>query len=164
MSLSQKVQDFPFICGVYLNFSSKFDPVNNADILQNFFDTDLLNSDIEQIYISKSKTQFQEQSQPTRSGDEYKQQLTISFPITSIQRSENIERVKKAKNIIIRLTNGRYLLIGRNDIETNTKPKVKFQSNERIAVFQFETKSIFPTGYTFLEGLAGFPFLIPINT
>lgn len=162
MSISKKIKDRPYICGVLLSFGSVVSPVAGADVLQNFFDTEISSPQIEAIYTTKSKTSFQERSQPTRSGYAYTQRLSISLPIGSIDRSEKIEKVKQCKHVVLQLTNGRYIFLGRNDQNPNTAPKMQYSADERIGTFQFTTQSMFPAGYTQLENLDGFPFLIPV--
>ena len=163
MSLSQKIQDQPYICGVLLSFGSVVVPTAGADVLQNFFDTEITSPEIETIYTTKSKTSFQESSKPSRSGYVYEQRVSISLPIGSIGRSIHIEKVKQTRHVILQLTNGRYLFLGRHDHKHNTAPKMKYSADERIASFQFETQSMFPMGYTQIESLSGFPFLIPVT-
>jgi len=160
MPLSQKIQDQPYICGVLLCFGAELSPQAGADVLQNFYDTALASADIQGIYTTKSKTSFRESSKPTRSGYVYEQRVSISLPIGSIDRSVNIEKVKQARSVILQLTNGRYLFLGRNDKDLNTAPKIEYQGDEKIAVFQFSTTSMFPVGYSDIEALAGFPFII----
>lgn len=164
MSLSAKIKDLPLICGVLLSFDTNFSPLSSAEYLQSFFDTDVTDPDIEFVYTTKSKTRFQETSQTTRSGVEYSQNLTISMPIGSVKRSIYIDKVHRVQQVVIKLTNGRHLILGRNDVKTNTAPKISYKADERIAVFQFKAKSMFPMGYTDLESLLGFPFIIPVNT
>lgn len=160
MSLAQKIQERPYICGVLLSFQSDVSHLAASPDLQNFFDTEITNPDIQSIYTTKSKTSFQEVSQTSRSGYAYEQKVSLSFPIGSLDRSINIEQVKKTRHVILELTNGKYLFLGRTDVSTNTNIKVSYQSNEQTAVFTFLSKSMFPIGYTLVESLEGYPFII----
>lgn len=161
MAFTQKIEDKPYICGVLLSYDSAITPQVSADILQNFFDTEITSPDLQAIYTTSSKSSFNEQSASSRSGTIYTQSVSISMPVGSISRSIDIAKLHLVSHLVLKLTNGRYIFIGRNDSQQNTRPKVKYQADQKIGTFQFETKTMFPVGYTDLESVLGFPFLIP---
>ena len=162
--LSEKVKDRPLICRIFFATSGLPELVNEAQILQNFFDTSTDDLDYEQIYTTQSKSSFQESSSKSRAGYKYEQQLNLSFPITAIDRSEKLKHLELVKYVAIELTNKRFLFIGRNDTKQNKPVQLTYTTDERIANIQVNSKSLFPIGYTFLESLFGFPFLIPNQT
>lgn len=163
MSLATKVVDNPYICGILLGFSGDLSPLANTQLFQKFFDTSVSNPGIETIYNTSSKALFTEKSQNSRAGISYTQQLSFSLPVGSLAKSEVIDKIHRLQYVAIKLDNSRYILIGRNDSKKNTAPKTTYNADERIANFQVETSSIFPAGYSQLEALPGFPFLIPVN-
>lgn len=163
MAFTSKVKGRPYICGVLLSYDSTITPQVDAQIFQNFFDTNIISPEIKSIYTTSSKTTFREESTVSRSGYSYRQVVSISLPVGSSTKSIDISNLEKVTHVILKLTNGKYLFIGRNDSNQNTRPKLKYQADQKIGSFQFETQSIFPAGYTELESVLGFPFLIPVN-
>lgn len=159
--LSEKVQDRPFICRLFFATAGQPQLINQADVLQNFFDTSTEGLNYQQVYSSISKVSFRESSKRSRAGYSYEQQLNLSFPITAIDRSERLKYLELVKFVAIELTNKRFLFLGRNDIKQNKAVQITYQTDERIANVQCDCKSLSPLGYTFLEGLTGFPFYIP---
>jgi len=157
--LSEKITDYPYICGVFFSFEEQISHVVGATLQQNFFDA-LPPASFEKVYVTKSKTGFQESFQNNASGGVYTQQVTISMPRSSYDRSEKIKKIIAARFIMLKLSNGRILVIGQNDYKQNTKIKASYIANEHLAQFQFTNRSIFPIGYTELEGI-GFPYHIP---
>jgi hypothetical protein len=63
----------------------------------------------------------------------------------------------------LKLTTGRDLVIGRNDIKQNARPRIKTETNIKTAEVKFETVSIFPAGYVANADAYGLPTLIPIT-
>lgn len=159
---TNKIADKPYICDVFVSFDAQLDHVAGADIAQNFFDS-LPPSSFQRVYVSRSKTQFRESYQDSKAGGVYTQQVNISMPRSSYDRSQKIKQLIAARFLFIKLSNGRFICIGRNDHKQNTKLKCRFSSNEILAEFQYTNRSIFPTGYTDLEG-AGFPYQLPTQT
>lgn len=160
--LTNKIEDKPYICDVFINFENEIEHVRGADLSQNFFDS-LPPDAFQRVYVSRSKTQFRETYKEDRSGGVYTQQVTISMPRTSYDRSQKIKQLIAARFIFLKLSNGRFLVIGRNDHKQNKKLDCRFSSNEILAQFQYTNRSMFPTGYVELEG-AGFPYLLPTQT
>src|SRR5690606_41671855 len=59
--------------------------------------------------------------------------LMLSFPEKfDSSRADRIAQLHKIKFITLNLSNGKALIIGRNDFYQNTKPKVSVESNHRI--------------------------------
>jgi len=164
MSLATKIDTRPYICGVYLSFESLLAPIANSEVYQNFFDSNVYNPDLHSVYSTLSKTSFAETSQRTRAGDVFEQKVNISLPIAAIDRSERITQILSARHIVFKLTNGNHIIIGRNDSRQNTSLKAQYNANEHTAIFQFTSKSHFPSGYIHLYSIGGIPFLIPSIT
>lgn len=150
MSLSKKVKVRPYICGVFLCFNASF---TASTSFQNFYDTDILEADVVSLYATSSKVKFTETKTSTRAGYQYKQNISISLPIADELRSEHITRIHQAEQVVLKLTNGEYLFLGRNDARQNTKPKISYFGDENVARFQFENLSIAASGYTDIENI-----------
>lgn len=159
--LSEKVKDRPLICRIFFATDGMLDIVEDSQLRQNFFDTITEDFAYEQIYTTQSKSSFQESSSKSRAGYKYDQQLNLSFPITAIDRSAKLKHLEMVKYVAIELTNGRFFFMGRNDTRQNKAVQITYTTDERTANIQVNNQSIFPTGYTFLEALLGFPFIIP---
>jgi hypothetical protein len=71
--------------------------------------------------------------------------------------------MNKVRFVKLKLTNGMDLVIGRNDIQQNARPRVKIKTNEKKAEAEFETVSIFPSGFVDDANYIGLPILIPIS-
>ena len=104
-----------------------------------------------------------EESAETAGNDFYKQVVTIRFPATDENRSQRIALIKKARFIKLILTNGLELVIGRNDIKQNARPKINIKTNIKTAEVEFATLSIFPAGFVSDVHAIGLPTLIPIS-
>lgn len=160
--LSRRLNNNPSICSVYFSFEKELDHVRGSQVSQNFFDS-LPPDTFSPIYVSRSKTQFKESFQETSAGNLFQQQVSISMPRHSYERSKNIHKIISARYIFLELTNGKILVIGRNDHKQNKKISCKYSANHAIAQFQFTCQSIFATGFVELDG-AGFPYQIPTQT
>lgn len=160
--LDQRLKDKPLICNVYFSFDKELDLVAGSTIQQNFFDA-LPPDTFQSVYVSRSKTQFRETLQETPAGNVFQQQVSISMPRSDYNRSEKINQILKARYIFLQLNNGRIIVVGRNDSAQNKKMSCRFSSDQHNADFRFTNRSIFPAGYTQLEGL-GFPYQIPTST
>jgi len=154
MSLASKIADRPYICGVFLCFNTVFTP---STTFQNFYDTDFLQADVLSLYSTQSKVSFTETKVSTRAGYQFKQTVSVSLPIGDELRSENVYKIHTAEQIVLKLTNGEYLLVGRNDKLLNLLPKVSYQGAEHVASFTFNCSSITPSGYTDIENIGGIP-------
>ena len=164
LELSQKVKVQPYICKIFMDNEGHAIPLAGSQIFQNFYDTQLESSNFKEFYNSKGKASFSEQSSDTRSGVIYTQTLTIQFPNGDLKRSERINTIKSLKFIGIGLTNGKSILLGRNDFYQNTLPKTKILSTEKTTSITFTVKSMITSGYLSVNTLGGFPYILPSNT
>lgn len=146
--LFERVKSSPNICGVELSFTGDLIP-SVLEGWQPFYNSLGVDCDFIKTYIGLGSVAFDEESAETNSGTQYKQKLAIRFPSTDPYRSERIELFKKAKYVKINLTDGRDFVFGRNDFNQNAKPKFALKSNTKISQIEFESVSIFPTGFAF---------------
>ena len=160
IDLAEKSTEKPFICGVAYSRSLKSYPKTGEN---GFVNTSLLSDVFEDLYASISAIAFNQKSTNTRSGVYFTQQLRLQFPNGDAFMAARIQELMRARYMIIKLTNGRSLIIGRNDVDQNTRPKITIESNTRTTQVTFESQSIFPAGH--FNDLSGklLPQLIPLS-
>jgi hypothetical protein len=162
MALFDKLKSNPSICGVEVAFTGELIPSNITD-WQQFYNATLSNTDFQKVYASSGSVTFNEETSETISGTLHKQKITIRFPSNDEKRSDRLMKFNKVRFIKIKLTNGKDLVIGRNDIQQNSKPKISMKSNHQLTEISFETVSIFASGFVpNSDVIIGFPSLIPI--
>lgn len=162
MELLERVKVNPNICGVELGFSGDLSAANIPD-WQPFFNSSMFAIDFAKTHIGLGSVAFAEESQESAAGTSYKQSVVIRFPASDGNRSERIALMDKVRFVKLKLTNGLDLVIGRNDFEQNARPRIKIKTNIKTAEAEFETVSIFPSGYVSDENAIGLPTLIPIS-
>lgn len=162
MELLDRVKVNPNICGVELAFVGELSPSSIPD-WQQFYNSSMFAVDFSKTHIGLGSVAFAEESQESAAGTSYKQSVTIRFPSTDKNRSERIALMDKVRFVKLKLTNGKDLVIGRNDIKQNARPKIKIKTNIKTAEAEFETVSIFPSGFVSDEHAIGLPTLIPIS-
>ena len=150
----------PTICGIQLAFSGRMNP---SDIpgYQAFFNAIPEGTDFTDAYFGRGSVSFSEGSEESSSGTSYRQQLRIIFPASDSARADRLALFQKVKFVKILLSNSLHIVIGRNDVEQNARPRIKSETDHRTATVTFETVSVFPSGYTPAPG--GLPSLIPID-
>lgn len=161
MELLDRVIVNPNICGVELAFKGQITAANIPQ-WQPFYNSAMIGTDFTKTHIGLGSVSFGEESEESAAGTSYKQSVTIRFPSTDGNRSERIALVQKAIFIKLNLTNGKDLIIGRNDFVQNARPKIKTKTNIKTAEVEFQTISIFPSGYVSSPGLIGSQALIPV--
>ena len=160
IDLSQKSTQTPFICGLYYAKDGK---AYAAVGLKGFNDTVLLEAAYQNVYASLSAISFIQKSSDSRSGRSYTQQLQFQFPNGDTFMADRIEEIQQARYMIMKLTNQELMIIGRNDLDQNTRPKITTESNTRTTQVTFECISISPTGrFTDLSGKL-LPSLVPLS-
>lgn len=162
MEILEKVTTTPEICAVEIAFTGNLTP---SDIpgWQPFYNATMEDTDFTKTHIGLASVSFGEESDPSRAGTIYKQSVTFRFPSTDKNRAERIELLHKAKFVKLKLTNGLDIVIGRNDVKQNARPKIKIETNAKTAQIKFETVSMFPSGYVPNINAYGLPVLIPIT-
>jgi hypothetical protein len=161
MKLLDKVTDNPFICGIEIAFNGELLPSDIPE-WQSFFNSKMLGTDFTKTHIGLGSVSYGEESATGTGGPMWKQSVTIRFPSTDANRSQRLALIQKARFIKLKLTNGKDLIIGRNDIKQNARPKIQIKTNIKTAEAQFETVSIFPAGFVSDDQQIGLPLLIPI--
>lgn len=162
MELLERVKVNPNICGVELGFSGDLSAANIPD-WQPFFNSSMFAIDFAKTHIGLGSVAFAEESQESAAGTSYKQSVVIRFPASDGNRSERIALMDKVRFVKLKLTNGLDLVIGRNDFEQNARPRIKIKTNIKTAEAEFETVSIFPSGFVSNPAAYGLPTLIPIS-
>jgi hypothetical protein len=162
MQILDRVKVNPNICGVELGFSGDL-AASSIPAWQPFFNSSMFAIDFSKTHIGLGSVAFAEESQESAAGTSYKQSVTIRFPSSDENRSERIALMDKVRFVKLKLSNGLDLVIGRNDFEQNSRPRIKIKTNIKTAEAEFETVSIFPSGYVSDENAIGLPSLIPIS-
>lgn len=161
LQLSAKVKENVHICGVEIAFNGKSKP----SIIQNWqqlYNSIFEDADFQKVYAGLSSLQFAEESVNSPAGIYYKQKTTFRFPTTDAFRAERLVLFTKIKFLKLKFTNGLDLVVGRNDFEQNTKPKIEIKTNEHLAEIEVSTSSIFPSGFTPNLDIYGLPTYVPL--
>lgn len=161
MDLSKKVSTVPNICKVYLDFTGKSLAFNPN--VANFGDTIITNGLIQETYFQKGSIQFSEKSAETAAGVKYVQEINISFNSSDADRAKRIHEMHNIHHVILELTNGETIVIGRNDYFQNKKPKVNTSNNQIKTVVEIATESMIPTSNYIGNVLVGLPDIIPLT-
>lgn len=162
MNLSDKVPNLSNICGIALDFSAAPVP-SYADFGQPFYDSYMVESNAKSVYFGKRSVSFSEEIKESPAGDFWEIKVGIQFPSNDKDRVLRIEEFRKAKYVLVQLSGGRVLLIGRNDFFQNTKIKVKIKNTEQLTAVEFTALSISATGFLPEYNAGLFPHSIPIN-
>jgi hypothetical protein len=162
MGLLDRVTVNPNICGVEIAFTGEVTAANIPD-WQPFHNSSMFAVDFGKTYVGLGSVSFTEESEYSLAGTSYKQIITIRFPSNDANRAERIELMHKVKFIKLKLSNGRDLIIGRNDFKQNARPKIKTETNIKTAEAKFQTISISPAGFVSNPDAYGLPTLIPIS-
>jgi hypothetical protein len=162
MQLLDKVTINPNICGVELAFTGELLPSSIPD-WQQFYNSAMVGTDFSKIYIGLASVSFGEESQESNAGTSYKQSVSIRFPATDGNRSERMDLLQGVKFLKLKLTNGRDLVIGRNDYKQNARPKIKTKTNEKLAEVVFETIAMFSAGFVSNPDAFGLPTFVPLT-
>lgn len=162
MNLSEKVPNLKNICGVAIDLSALPVP-SYSENSQLFYDSFLLTTQAQSVYYGKRSIKFSEVSKKSRAGIFYETTVEIQFPNSDTERSLRIEEMRKAQYIIVSLSGGGAILVGRNDYFQNTKPAVKIQSDEQLTLVQYTAVSMFPSGFLPQYNAGMLPHSIPVN-
>ena len=161
MSLLDRVKTLPAICGIELAFNGELLP-STIEGYQQFTNSIAVNTDFQNVYFGRASVDFDEQSEIKNAGPYWIQKLKITFPTSDSQRATRLNLMPKVKFVKILLSNGKHIVIGRNDFQRNARMKIKVKSDHRIGQVEFESQSISASGYTpaFIGGL---PTFFPID-
>jgi hypothetical protein len=162
MEILDRVAINPNICGVELAFMGEITAANIPE-WQPFFNSTMFAVDFAKTYVGLGSVSFGEESEYSLAGTSYKQSVTIRFPVNDENRSQRIELMQNVKFVKLILTDGREMLIGRNDYKQNARPKIKTKTNIKTAEAEFQTISMFSAGFVSDVNSVGVPTLIPIS-
>ena len=160
--LSLRVKTLPGICGIAFSFDGNMIP-SAIEGYQPFYNSLPDGSVFQEAYFGKASVSLEETSEESNAGISYTQVLQIRFPGSDKMRAQRIVDISKAKYIMVRLSTGLCIVLGRNDFEQNARPQVQAKLDHRLAQVQFTTFSIMPSGYTPNPSTIGLPTLIPID-
>lgn len=162
MELLDRVNINPNICGVELAFTGEIAAANIPE-WQPFYNSAMHDVDFSKTYVGLGSVSFGEESEENPAGTLYKQSISIRFPSNDKNRSERLELMHKVKYVKLKLSNGRDLVIGRNDFFQNARPKIKTETNIKTAEVRIQTISISPAGFVASSDAYGLPTLIPLT-
>ena len=148
-------------CGIAFGFSGTTTPSNIAG-WQPFYNS-LHNYTSVKAYASIASIAFSEESNESAAGDSWKQKVVFRFPSNDKHRAERLALIKTIKYLQIFLSNGKSIIIGRNDVFQNTSPKIKVESNQQTTEVELQVVSMAPAGFTPVANLFGLPVLIPLT-
>lgn len=162
MSIFEKVWDNSNICGIELAFNGDLLASNIPD-WQPFFNSAMVDNDFKKIYFGFASVEFAEESTTSNAGTSYKQKVTIRFPSTDHDRAKRLDLIHRVKFLKIKLSNGKDIVIGRNDYKQNARPKISVKTNHKTAEAEFETVSIMPSGFVPNPDIYQLPSFIPLT-
>ncbi len=162
MVLAEKVPYLKNICGIAIDLSALPVP-SYSESGQPFYDSFLASSAAQSVYFGKRSVSFSEESKETAAGTSWEIKASITFPNSDAQRAHRIEEFRKAKYLIVQLSGGNALFLGRNDYFQNTTPTIKIKSNEQLTMVEFSPLAMMPTGFlpNYNPGLL--PHDVPVN-
>lgn len=162
MVLADKVPHLVNICGIAIDLSALPVP-SHSESGQPFYDSFLASSAAQSVYFGKRTVSFSETSKESAAGTSWEIKATITFPNSDEKRAQRIEEFLKAKFLVVQLSGGKALLLGRNDYLQNAKPTIKIKSSEQLTSVEFTTTSMVPTGFLpgYNPGLL--PHSVPVN-
>ena len=149
-------------CAIEIAFTGIANP-SVIEGWQPFYNSIFEASDFQKAYASLSSIDFGEESATTAAGTYWKQKASFRFPENDEYRSERIALLHKIKFVKFKFTNGRDLIIGRNDFNQNTLPSIKNASDGQLCQIDVESQSIFPSGFTPNPNTYGLPTFIPLS-
>lgn len=142
----KKVPQNPYPCKIYIDFSGQLVGSNRQGIAS-FYNSQAIDAVWVEVYSGKAAIGFDEESAETTAGTIYTQKLQIRFPSNDPLRAFRIDYLRKAKFIVIKLTDNRFLVIGRNDYLQNKKPTIGTASNEKLTSVTFTNRSLVPAAF-----------------
>ena len=162
MLLAEKVPYLKNICGIAIDLSAVPVP-SSSEGTQKFFDSYLTSSAAQTVYFGKRSVSFSEVSKESPAGIFFEIKASITFPNSDNNRSLRIEEFRKAKFLIVQLSGGNTLLLGRNDYNQNAAPVIKIKSDEQLTTVEFICNSIAPTGLLPDYNAGLLPHDVPVN-
>jgi hypothetical protein len=162
MNLAERVPYLKNICGVAIDLSALPVPSHSTGS-QLFYDSFLIQSQPKPVYYGKRSVRFSENTKQSRAGIFYETTVEIQFPNSDLNRSLRIEEMRKAQYVIVQLSGGGAILVGRNDWYQNAKPAFKMTSDEQITSVKYTAISMFSSGFLPQYNSGLLPHSIPVN-
>jgi len=151
MDLSIKVQNKKLIiCQLILLYNEDIVAMTfdmNVDA-QSFYDTKAIALELENAYFSKGSFSFSETSSNTDAGLLFDQKINFSFP-SNENRAERIDKFRQVRFIILKLNDGRKMILGRNDFNQNARIRPTFDNNLNTTEVYYKFQSIFPASFIY---------------
>lgn len=142
MALTTKVTKSPNVCKVALYTNGIPEASVAGD--RSFYNISEMHADPSDFYTTPGTISISETSSESRAGTIYTQKITFALPTSDALRAQRIDQFHKVKFLEVTLTNGAKLIMGRNDIFQNAKPKVGTKSDEKLTQVEFSCRSIAP--------------------
>lgn len=150
------------ICGVELAFNGQLTASCIPD-WQQFYNSAMVQADFSKTYVGLASVAFEESSEELSAGTLYKQKVVFSFPNADGNRSERLALLSRIKFVKLKLSDGRDIVIGRNDYKQNARPKIKIEANIQKGSASIETVSITPSGFVANASAYQLPAFIPLT-
>jgi hypothetical protein len=150
------------ICGVELAFNGQLTASSIPD-WQQFYNSAMVQTDFSKTYVGLASVAFEESSEELSAGTLYKQKVVFSFPNADGNRSERLALLSRIKFVKLKLSDGRDIVIGRNDYTQNARPKIKIEANIQKGSVSIETVSITPSGFVANASAYQLPAFIPLT-
>ena len=150
------------ICGVELAFNGQLTAASIPD-WQQFYNSAMVQTDFSKKYVGLASVAFEESSEELSAGTLYKQKVVFSFPNADGNRSERLALLSRIKFVKLKLSDGRDIVIGRNDYKQNARPKIKIEANVQKGSASIETVSITPSGFVANASAYQLPSFIPLT-
>lgn len=134
------------VCGVNISFDAVLLP-NQLPTWQLFYDSKIDSGNFIDTNSRNGGISFVEESQKSTAVTSYRQKITFRLLVSNPDKSIAIDLLHKTRAVKLILSNGKELIIGRNDFYQNTTPSVKTKNDHNICEVEIETQSIFSTGF-----------------
>lgn len=150
------------ICSVEIAFNGISVP-SALEGWQPFYNSTFKDADFTEAYATITTLDFAEESNESPAGTSYKQKVTFRFPSNDKNRAKRIALLQKTKFVKLNLSEGQSIVIGRNDYNQNTAPKIGIKTNHHLCEISIESTSIFPSGFVPSTNTYGLPSFIPLE-
>ena len=159
--ISSRLNGYNNICGIELDFDSEILPASSL-FQKRYYDSVLTGASREGVYFGRRTVSFDESSKETRAGDLWSQTVALRFPNHDYNAIDRINEFKKAKFIVIKDSEGRKMVVGRNDIDQNRAPEITFRRSQQLTEVVFKTLSAQPVGFIDKRFRSNVPSGIPL--
>lgn len=145
---NKKVRNIPITCSLEFSFDGEIEPMTIEGI-QAFYDSVWLYGEFYSSYFTKSSFSFGEKINSSTAGYFYEQILKMRFPSNDKNRTKRVVGLEEVKFIKLNLSDGRYVILGRNDYTQNAKMKLDIESTLQLTEVTFTNNSLTPIGFIY---------------